>query len=289
MTLAATLVPQQPGTVPPCAADPMPRHPDGPTGPDPTAAPEVLADLVRQRSKHSAYQLLHPSVARLLGEAVPPVAGKGEAQRWRCIESHTRLAGARVLDIGANTGYFSFAALQAGAREVVCYEGNPQHARFIAQAAEALGLQDRLTVHAGYYPFDDAAAEARGLPFDLCLCLNVLHHVGDDFGDPQLRLAAARTRMQEGIRHLADVARTLVLQLGFNWQGDRARPIFEHGTKDEMIDFVQQASVGHWRVRHIAVAEGTARSYRALDEHNRRRDDAMGEFYNRPLFVMDLD
>jgi 2-polyprenyl-3-methyl-5-hydroxy-6-metoxy-1,4-benzoquinol methylase len=254
-----------------------------------SAPPAVFAELVRQRSKHSAYQLLHPTVARLLGEQVPPVAGKGEPARWRCIENHTRLAGARVLDIGANTGYFSFAALEAGASEVVCYEGNAHHARFIQLAAEALGVDDRLSVHAGYYPFDGAAPEARGRPFDVALCLNVLHHVGDDFGDPGLGLAAARQHMHEGIQHLADVARTLVLQLGFNWQGRRERPIFEHGTKDEMIDFVQQAAVGHWLVRHIAVAEGPARQFKPLTDTNRRRDDALGEFFNRPLFVMDLD
>lgn len=276
-------------TSPAPLSPPMPFHGAFATPPRRTASPAVLAELVRQRSKHSSYQLLHHSVARLLGEGAPPVAGKGEPQRWRCIENHTRLAGARVLDIGANTGYFSFAALEAGASEVVCYEGNEHHARFIQLAAEALGVDDRLTVRAGYYPFDGAAPEASGRPFDVALCLNVLHHVGDDFGDPRLRLAAARTRMQEGIQHLADVSRTLVLQLGFNWQGDKARPIFEHGTKDEMIDFVQQASVGHWLVRHVAVAEGPARSYRPLDEHNRLRDDAMGEFFNRPLFVMDLD
>lgn len=260
------------------AIDPVPR----------AETPAVLAELVRQRSKHSAYQLLHPMVAGLLGEAAPAVAGKGEAQRWRCIENHTRLAGARVLDIGANTGYFSFAALQAGAREVVCYEGNPDHAQFIAQAAEALGLAGRLTVRSGYYPFDAGAPEARGLPFDVCLCLNVLHHVGDDFGDPRLGLEAARARIGEGIRHLGEVARTLVLQLGFNWQGRRDRPIFPHGTKDEMVDFVQQAARDHWQLRHVAVAEGDGRDYRPLDEHNRRRDDALGEFFNRPLFVMDL-
>ena len=249
----------------------------------------ALAELAVRHSKHSAYQALHPAVAQLFGSSAPPAAGKGEAERWRYLLRHVAFDGARVLDIGANTGFFTMAALQAGAREVVCYEGNADHARFIEGTARALGWHQRLRVVPAYYGFDDRAAEASATPFDVCLCLNVLHHLGDDFGDATLAMPQARARMLAGIEHLAGVARTLVLQLGFNWQGRRERPLFAAGLKAELIDFVRVGAARHWHCDQVAVADPATHAYAEAEARTLARFDALGEFFNRPLFVMTLN
>src|ERR1700712_5379910 len=101
-----------------------------------------LRALYDAHSKHSSYQLIHPSLLPLLGDASGLPAGKLEAQRQRYFERAVAMDGRTVLDIGANTGYFSFAALQSGARRVRSQEGNVAHARFIEAAANALGVSD---------------------------------------------------------------------------------------------------------------------------------------------------
>jgi SAM-dependent methyltransferase len=245
------------------------------------SAPESrsLQRLMQAHSKHSDYQLLHPSLGALLGHLPQPV-GKHEAQRQRYMAQQLLLRGLSVLDIGANTGYFSFAALEAGAARVVSQEGNAEHAHFIALAAQGLGVDDRLKVRPHYYSFTDPRAER----LDVTLCLNVLHHLGDDFGDQALSLDEAKVQMLVALNRLARHTRHLWMQLGFNWKGDRHRPLFAQGTKAELIDFVRQGVQGHWRIDDIAVVNPQTLGYEPIDDHNLQRFDSLGEFLNRPLF-----
>lgn len=250
------------------------------------AASPSLAELYRERSKHSSYQRLHPLLEPLLGrgneglrEALPE--GKLEAARQHWFSATLPLAGARVLDIGANTGYFSFGAIAAGAREVIAVEGNPEHAEFIRSAAAQLGLADRLRVQSGYYGFGDDEAGER---FDIVYCLNVLHHLGDDFGERGLGLAQAKARMRDCLGHLAGVTSLLVLQTGFNWKGDRERPLYRRGLKAELIEHVREATADDWTIEETVVADPKWRRYVPLDAHNVQRFDELGEFMNRPMF-----
>lgn len=242
---------------------------------------QKLADLMKARSKHSDYQLLHPSLQAMLGDLSQP-AGKHEAQRQNYMAQHLPVRGLRVLDIGANTGYFSFAALEAGAQKVISQEGNAEHAHFISMCSEGLGQTDRLEVRPHYYSFTDPGAEH----FDVTLCLNVLHHLSDDFGDQALALPEAKAEMLGALNRLASHTRHLWFQLGFNWKGDRTRPLFKHGTKAELIDFVREGTAGHWRIDDIAVVNPATSEYEYIGEHNLDRFDGLGEFLNRPLFRM---
>jgi protein-L-isoaspartate O-methyltransferase len=78
-------------------------------------------------------------------------------------------AGARVLEVGAHTGYFS-AALHARGATVTALELDP------AAAAEAARHADRVVVG----DVEDAAVRARlGGPFDVVLFMHVLEHLVD--------------------------------------------------------------------------------------------------------------
>jgi SAM-dependent methyltransferase len=241
-----------------------------------------LRALYDAHSKHSSYQLIHPSLLPLLGDAAGLPAGKHEAQRQRWFERGVRFADASVLDIGANTGYFSFAALGQGARRVVSQEGNVRHAEFIEAAARRLGLAERLEARPSYFDFAAAPRER----FDICLCLNVLHHLGDDFGDPAVTIGEARHLMLAGINGLAASSKTLLLQLGFNWKGDVRFPLFEGGTKQAVIDFVRAGTASHWQIDEIVVVDTVSRDYVPAEAHQLARVDGLGEFLNRPLFRM---
>lgn len=242
-----------------------------------------LRALYDAQSKHSSYQLIHPSLLPLLGDASGLPAGKLEVQRQRFFERAVPMAGRTVLDIGANTGYFSFAALQSGARRVRSQEGNAAHAHFIESAARELGVADRLQVVPAYFNFEPEADER----FDVALCLNVVHHLGDDFGDQALTISQARDQMLVAINAMAAWTRTLVLQVGFNWKGDRHRPLFDGGEKASLIEFVRHGTAAHWRIDEIVVADPRhAGEFMPVDAQNLPRNDAVGEFMNRPLFVM---
>ena len=241
-----------------------------------------LDTLYRRRSKHSSYQQVHPLLAPLLARSDDLPAGKLEAQRQRFFAGAVTFAGARVLDIGANTGYFSFAALAHGAAGVRCYEGNCEHAEFIRAGAEQLGLAERLQVRPRYFDFDADSSE----PSDICLCLNVLHHLGDDFGERSLGIEQARRRMLHCLDAMAANTGTLVLQLGFNWKGDVRYPLFAGGEKAALVDFVREGTHAAWRLDTVAVADPQTQEYEALNARNLARNDAIGEFMNRPIFVL---
>lgn len=250
---------------------------------DAPTPPDTLAALYARHSKHASYQQLHPRVAALLpeGAAQPATGGRLEAERQAWFEATLPLAGADVLDIGANTGYFSFGALAAGARHVRSVEGNPDHAALLHEAGARLGLQARLEVQSGYYDF---ASDTRR--HDIVLCLNVLHHLGDDFGERGLGIEQARARMQDCLRHLAGVTRWLVLQTGFNWKGDRRQPLYPNGLKAELVAHVAAMAEGDWAIEEVVVVDPASRRYVPMDEARAARFDALGEFMNRPLFRM---
>lgn len=244
----------------------------------------ALFDLYHHASKHSHYQVLSPAVADLLGSCAVAVRSRSEHERLAYLLSRVPVRGLHVADIGGNTGYFSFELLRHGAARVDYHEGNREHHDFVQMAAQRLGLGERLRTHLGYVGFDPAAFPA----VDCTLLLNVLHHVGDDFGDARLDKGAARARMLECLAAVARRSRLLVLQLGFNWKGDRHQPLFSSGTKAEMIEFVTDGTAADWHIDHIGIAsrhEGEV-FYEDLTTGNLRRDDALGEFLNRPIFVM---
>jgi SAM-dependent methyltransferase len=244
-----------------------------------------LIELYRRQSKHSEYQVLAPAVARILGNPELKTTSREEALRLDCIRAQLSLDGATLLDIGGNTGYFTFSAIEHGAGHVDYFEGEAAHADFVRTAALALGLDRRISVHGAYFDFDPEAEIGR---FDLCFCLNVVHHFGDDFGDQAISIESARSKILSCINALASMTDFLVLQIGFNWKGNTGQPLFEHGLKSEMIEFVSRGTRAIWDIREIQVAHETESGlvYSPANGDNLRRFDHLGEFLNRPIFFM---
>jgi hypothetical protein len=80
----------------------------------------------------------------------------------------------------------------------------------------------------------------------------------------------------------------LVLQIGFNWHGNIEQPLFLKGTKREMINFVTDGTENNWEICSIGVAQSVEGEivYCDLNESNIERNDSLGEFLNRPIFIM---
>jgi hypothetical protein len=243
-----------------------------------------LAQLVSKTSKHSSYQLLHPNLATLIQNTNYRPSGKWEQERQEYMNKHQSMADLRILDIGANTGYFSFAAIDSGAQSLVCQEGNLEHAKFISLASICLGIEDKIEVRPNYYDFLETNSEKEC--YDLVLCLNVLHHLGDDFGSLSLNLNSAKDEMIGALNRLANNTHYCWMQLGFNWKGNPLHPLFSNGTKNELIDFIRQGIQGNWAIERIAVFDPIKKHYEDASESNLHRFDFLGEFLNRPLFLL---
>jgi SAM-dependent methyltransferase len=234
--------------------------------------------------KHSAYQSLPVRLAQLMGLERDSFSSKEDAARLAYILSKVYVPGKRILDIGCNTGFFLFEALAAGALHVTAYEGSHAHAAFVNLSAELLGLTNQVDVRNEYFEFDNAGSQ-----YDMALLLNVLHHLGDDYGDSALVVEQAKVAILKQLNFMSKVTSRLVFQLGFNWRGDPKYPLFANGTKEEVIEYVREGSSGCWRIDAVGVAErcDAGLIYRDVNELNIQRNNTLGEFFNRPIFIMD--
>lgn len=244
-----------------------------------------LFALYNQISKHSHYQILAKPLQDILPLKDVKIFSRFEQERLQFILETVPYMEASLADIGGNTGYFTFELISRGAKSAWFIEGNSDHSAFVQEAVQVLKWEDKIKVFSQYIHFE------RDIPFkkvDICLLLNVLHHVGDDYGEAQLSIEAAKQNILTSLAQLAEHSNYLVFQLGFNWQGNKNLPLFKHGTKAEMIEFIQSGSHEHWVIEHIGIAEAVAEKiiYKPLTTDNIKRQDELGEFLNRPLFIM---
>jgi SAM-dependent methyltransferase len=244
----------------------------------------VLVDLYSKTSKHSNYQKLPTEIGRYLNEDSIKIVSRYENERLLYILKNVTIDNKTVLDIGANTGFFSFELLKAGVKSVYMYEGNKNHADFIKYAAKMINVNDKITINNTYFDFCNNMQDVN---FDIVLLLNVLHHVGDDYGDSQITIQTAKNKILESINNFYGKTDILIFQLGFNWQGDRNKPFFSTGTKKEMIEFLQEGISRKWNVLKIGIpiSLNDKIEYCDIDDENIKRIDRLGEFLNRPLFI----
>ncbi len=234
--------------------------------------------------KHAKYQALPVALSQILGEVDYNPVSRFEEERWRFIHSQVNFCNKKVFDIGTNLGFFSFSAAGAGASWVTAFEGSPHHASIVGQAIDLLSLQGRMEIFNQYFTFDEKSVEG-----DIGFLLNVLHHIGDDYDTVVDSVQAAKKMILNQLNYLASKCNILIFQLGFNWRGNVNYPLFLKGEKKELIDFIRSGVAAHWNIEEIAVAvkmdDGEV-VYKPLDDCNCHRDDALGEFLNRPLFIL---
>lgn len=244
-----------------------------------------MKELYTISTKHSHYQIMPTFLQGVLDSAaLNKRYSRYERERMEFFKEHISFNGKRVLDIGANTGFFSFEALDSGASEVVALEGNHAHAEFIRVAAEI--YHKRVQVIEDYLPFNGPLI---GGNYDVVLLLNVLHHVGDDFGERPIDVEHAKARIIANLNYFADKTAFMIFQIGFSWMTDYSKPLFANGTKSEMIEMICRGIEGVWDIVAIGIAEvdvdGNTR-YRERTDANVPRNNDIGEFRNRPLFIL---
>ncbi|MBR2658441.1 ATP-grasp domain-containing protein [Candidatus Saccharibacteria bacterium] len=243
---------------------------------------EHLKWLYSQTSKHSNYQILPNILEDIIGDGLS-IKSRHEKERLKYIEDHIDITEKSLLDIGGNTGFFTIQSVVDGAGHVDYYEGNRNHADFVEGASKILGFQKQIKVYSEYYDF-----ESDNKKYDVIYNLNVLHHMGDDF-DAGKDKEFARENIISCINNMAKNTDMMVFQLGFNWKGNRDECLFEKGEKTEMIDYIKNGTKNYWEILNIGIAvrsENGGVKYEEANEGNLGRDDSLGEFLNRPIFIM---
>jgi SAM-dependent methyltransferase len=242
---------------------------------------EILLETTRTK-KHLAYQILSRNLTNLIDMEGIELHPKFEEERLNYILQKIDISGKSILDIGCNTGYFLFELVERGARFVTGYEGGKYHSEFCKEAISFLEINNAQIINE-YYKFQGVKDY-----FDIVLLLNVLHHVGDDYGDIGLSKENAKRTMIDQLNSLSKNTNIVAFQLGFNWKGDITKCLFENGTKGEMIDYITNGTKNCYDIISIGVAQKMNDTvyYEDLNEMNVGRDDSLGEFLNRPLFIL---
>ena len=246
---------------------------------------EKLKFLYQKESKHSNYQILPQQLTAKLSNHMFNVKTRNEFERLNYIQNNVTVEGKIILDIGGNTGFFTFETIFLGAKQIYFYEGNESHTEFVSLAAKILNIENRIKIFNKYFLFEKKSSTQK---YDVTLLLNVLHHLGDDYDQNISSREAAKQKIIDQINYLSGKTSILVFQLGFNWKGNRNCPLFDNGTKKEMIDFIRAGTKNFWSIEKIGVAEEINNSikYSELNEKNINRNDKLGEFLNRPIFIM---
>lgn len=247
-------------------------------------AQSTLTHLYNLTSKHSNYQVLARPLQAILQDEGLNITSRYEIERLNYIISRYPVKEKVVCDIGGNTGFFAIECAAYGANKVLYFEGNKTHGEFVREAVRVLNLDKVITVSTKYLNFRDDL----NFQVDICFLLNVLHHIGDDYGDSAISRDEAKKEILKSLSYLARKTKVLVFQLGFNWKGDRNQPLFEHGEKNELIDFISKGTSDDWEILNIGIAQRTGEcvEYQELNGINMQRDNSLGEFLNRPLFIM---
>ncbi len=243
-----------------------------------------LRKLYSEISKHSNYQILPKKLNEIIGNDKIKVQTRHEKERLAYIFNNINMENKSILDIGGNSGYFTFEMIENGAKNVRYYEGNKTHCEFVKIASEVLKVEDKIKITNNYFNFDDLDNSK----YDIVLLLNVLHHIGDDYGNSALNLEEAKNKIIRHINNIAKISNFLAFQLGFNWKGNKNLGLFENGTKRELIDFIKKGTDSNWEIIKIGAAQSFNGEieYVDLNEDNIERDDSLGEFLNRPIFIM---
>jgi 2-polyprenyl-3-methyl-5-hydroxy-6-metoxy-1,4-benzoquinol methylase len=166
----------------------------------------TLVELYQVISKHSNYQILPNLLKGILDQKDLTVKSRFESERFEFMNAFVDFKDKHVLDIGGNTGYFGFSTLEQGAKSVKIIEGNKAHAEFVEAASNYLEVN--LSVENRYLEFNlqDNFSEK----FDVVFLLNVIHHLGDDYGDKNLAMSEAKKIMKKSIQYFIDKTEKLI-------------------------------------------------------------------------------
>jgi hypothetical protein len=265
---------------------------------------EKIIKLLSSQAKHGCYQMLPPSLLSVMPELEKyNFSRRLDSKRYEWFAERLDFTGKKVLDIGANIGYFSFRLALGESAIITVYEPYKIHAEAIQEIQKIVKVKnDEFTcVNKGV-----GLNDIEYLPEqDIILFFNVLQHAGEDFDKDLIeKIDQWKDYAIQYLNKLTFKARYLIFQLGYTWLGDSG-----YLCKDEeIIDFtVSILNKTGWTIRNCGVISNVINPvYKDLiinNKHNKhpiinRKDMLVSKslnkikllkldyrFMQRPLFI----
>ena len=210
-----------------------------------------LEQLYFDGTKHSRYQNIPGFVQETLGYNVQiDEKWRGDTARYTNLLQNLDFESIKIIgDIGANTGFFP---LSIGHRfpqiTVYAYEANTNHTNFIQSIIQQYKL-DNVKVR---NLFVDLSGVDKLGKHDCLLNYNVLHHAGVDFDEGLLNLETFEEYAVEYLKKLNRKTRAIVFQMGFNWGGNKTKPIIHVNNDAGKVLFMSEIfRKSHWKIDKI--------------------------------------
>lgn len=271
---------------------------------------EKLANLYNDNSKHSNYQNVPDFVSRELNYTeVINEEWRGDTARFKyLLDKLKKLNISSISDIGANTGFFSL-SIAHSFPNIKCnaFELNTNHTKYIETIKEHFGLENISVIQKGVIQSTILEMDYT----DAMLHFNVLHHAGVDFDNEQIsEIENFDTYAIDYLKKLKNVTSLMFYQIGYNWGGNKSKPLVKVGDLREMISWCEELFCkSQWKIKSIAIYNNYFRHYEDLNckeyPNERKNNDLKGklksfneilhevgfdknsEFYRRPLFIVE--
>lgn len=236
-------------------------------------------------SKHSNYQIIPSCLLKYVDISQINIKSRYENERLAFILSKIDIHNKSIIDVGGNTGFFSFELIENGAKSVSYIEGNKEHFNFVELGVKKLNWDIFFNLRNEYLDFSNIATSNK---YDIGLLLNVLHHVDTKKDTDDFDSVDCKKKILDALINFSYISKIVVFQLGFNWNGDISKPLFNNGTKKEIIEFIEENTKEHFQIHSIGIANVHNKNviYKDLNNSNIERDDSVGEFLNRPIFIL---
>jgi hypothetical protein len=246
----------------------------------------ILRNLYFEDGKHSNY---HPVPAELeiyFGDLILNTKWRSPVPRLRLLtqELPHKFSGT-IIDLGANTGFqtIEIARLFKDAN-IIAYEGNQSHARFLNECARILSIQN-IEVRNEFAHANDISLL---FPDAILLDFNVFHHYSYDFDrESALEISDWWEVYLPQWFSASKMLREHWFSVGFNFGGDKKRPLFKGASP---LEFAQKlyssATAGaDLQIRFFFYIEN---SYREFDFTRENIDELSSlqessEFFQRPI------
>lgn len=266
---------------------------------------EKLAKFYNDESKHSRYQNIPDFVKADTGyeEELIPLWRSDLPRYDYLLEVLKALPFNSLLDVGANTGFFSLMLSRyQSAKEITALELNSNHLEFINIIKDNYSIDNLSTLN---LPLNLENIE-RLNPYDVVLFFNVLHHAGADFDKNHVpTLDDFEDYAIDYMTRLGKKCNYIFFQMGYNWGGNKKTPIIALEDDAEKVVFTNRVlKNSNWQIERIAYPKlhGNQEEYlyyevdqtflENLDNKDylnenldSERLSKQSEFFRRPIFV----
>jgi len=215
---------------------------------------DKLTELYNDGSKHSRYQNIPEFVKKEIGytESIDE-NWRGDTARFNYLTKTVSFDNSLTIgEIGANTGFFILSLAQANpSSRFYAYEINDKHAEFIADIADAFKMTNVFVKSFGI----DLVGIDNLEELDILLNYNVLHHAGVDFDTD--KIATVEEYEAYAVEYLSRMkakVKKMVFQIGYNWGGNKLKPIIPLQDDAEKIAFTTKIfKMAGWEIEDISL------------------------------------